>query len=156
MKPEERCLHHFSYGLTLCSVATRNNDDGLFLMAVGQLNLGGPKAAADNDERMIVAKHNLKAGKKAMAMSDLPTAYWFCDYGISYLQKNHWQDHYSLSLELFNGAAECALSIGEYETLAILSEQVLRFAKCVEDKIPIFHVTVRTLIRRSNLPAAIQ
>jgi len=156
MKPEERCLHHFSYGLSLCTVAERNNDDGLFLIAVGQINLGGPKSVADDDEGLRVAKHNLTAGKKAMDMSDFFSAYWFFDYGISYLKKNHWEKHYQLSLELFNDAAQCALIIGEHDSLSILSEQVMRSAKCIEDKLQIFHITVRFLISRRNLAAAIE
>ncbi|KAL7532357.1 hypothetical protein ACHAXR_004580, partial [Thalassiosira sp. AJA248-18] len=156
MKPEERCLHHFNYGLALCSVATRNNDDGLLLIAVGQINLGGPKAVADEEEGLRVANYNLRAGNKAMAMSDFYSAYWFFDYGISYLRKRHWQEHYDLSLKLFNGAAESASCIGEHDSLSQLSEQILHHAKCVEDKLTVFFLISGLLMYRSNLPAAIE
>lgn len=124
--------------------------------AVGQINLGGPKAATVGEENLTVAKYNLKAGGKAMAMSDFCSAYWFFDYGISFLQKGHWEKHYDLTLKLFDGAAECALVIGERDSLSILSEQVLHRAKCVNDKLNIFYITVRLLMHRSNLPAAIE
>jgi len=155
MKPEDRCLHHIKYGLALCAAAKRKQDDGLFLIAVGQINMGGPKAVADKKEGLKVAKYNLAAGKKATAMSDLISAYWFFDYGISYLKRGHWESEYELSLELYNGAAECALSIGEMETLSILSEQIMRSAKCVEDKLIIFDITIRLLLYRSDVVAAV-
>jgi len=155
MKPEERCLHHFNYGLALCSVAKRNDDDGLFLIAVGQINLGGPNAVTDAKEATAVANHNLLAGKKARGMSDFVSAYWFYDYGISYLKKGHWNTDYDLSLALYDGAALCAIIIGEHAGLSILTEQIMHFAKCIEDKLNIFDVSVRILLKRSNVSAAI-
>ena len=70
LKAHERCLHHFSYGLTLCSIAKRKKDEGLFSLGVGQINLGGPKAAASDEERLEVARYNCAAGMKAKSMSD--------------------------------------------------------------------------------------
>mmetsp|Transcript_3578 Transcript_3578/g.6913 ORF Transcript_3578/g.6913 Transcript_3578/m.6913 type:complete len:822 (+) Transcript_3578:71-2536(+) len=153
--PEERCLHHFNYGLALCSVAERNDDDGLFLMAVGQINLGGPKAADDGGERSSAANYNLVAGKKARTASDFFSAYWFYDYGISYLEVGHWTNDYDLSLALYDGAAECALVIGEHAVLSILTEQIMHYAKCIEDKLHIFDISVRILMHRSDMSAAI-
>jgi len=155
INPEERCLHHFNYGLALCSVAERNDDDGLFLMAVGQINLGGPKAAGDSDERSSAANYNLVAGKKARAASDFFSAYWFYDYGISYLKVDHWANDYDLSLALYDGAAECALIVGEHVVLSILTEQIMHYARCIEDKLHIFDISMRILMHRSDMSAAI-
>ena len=111
MKPEERCLQHFRYGLALAQVAVREKDDKLLITAVSQINHGGPQAVIDGEQGVAVANLNLDAGKKSMSMSDFFAAYSFFDSGISYLRKGHWQDHYELSLELFNLAARCALCI---------------------------------------------
>jgi len=105
LKAHERCLHHFSYGLTLCSIAKRKKDEGLFMLGVGQINLGGPKAAASDEERLEVARYNCAAGMKAKSMSDFYCAYRFFDHGITFLKAKHWEEHYNLSLQLFNGAA---------------------------------------------------
>ena len=105
LKAQERCLHHFSYGLTLCSIAKRTKDEGLFMLGVGQINLGGPKAAASDEERLEVARYNCAAGLYAKQHSDFYCAYHFFDNGITFLKAKHWEEHYNLSLQLFNGAA---------------------------------------------------
>lgn len=149
-------LQHNGIGMALCAVAVSKKDDGLLLIAVGQINLGGPKAVSGEEEGLLVATYNVKAAKISMAMSDFPSAYWFCDYGISYLKSGHWQNQYELSLELFNLGAECALIVGEESSVTLLTSQVLQYGKCIEDKLSIFHITLRFLIRSSNLPAAIE
>ena len=81
MKVDELCLSHFKYGLALRSIAQRENDDGLFLIAVGQINIGGPNAVSDKKQGITVAELNLDAGKLAMDRSDFFSAYWFFDHG---------------------------------------------------------------------------
>ena len=75
------------------------------MLGVGQINLGGPKAAASDEERLEVARYNCAAGMKAKSMSDFYCAYHFFDHGITFLKAKHWEEHYNLSLQLFNGAA---------------------------------------------------
>lgn len=144
--PQEKCLHHFQHGLSLAKLYLvevsmgQDNDDTLFA-AVNQLNLGGP-AALDpevGEEGFTVSMLNLKAGKKAMEMSDFKAAYSFFDNGISFLRKRHWQQHYELSIELFCLASKCALATGDFVSLKLLSEQVLRNANAFEQKIPVMY-----------------
>eukprot|EP00985_Skeletonema_marinoi_P012088 scaffold5769_cov73-Skeletonema_marinoi.AAC.1 len=79
------------------------------MIASTQINLGEPELVADGDQAVEVAKLNLDAGKKAMNMSDFFSAYSFLEYGISYLQKGHWDTNYDLSLELFNLSSGCGM-----------------------------------------------
>ncbi|KAL7494687.1 hypothetical protein ACHAWT_005408, partial [Skeletonema menzelii] len=82
--------------------------------AVTQLNIAGPEAVEDERQYAIVANHNLRAGKKAMEMSDFEAAYSYFDNGITFLRKKHWEEHYALSLEMFDLAAKCALANGDF------------------------------------------
>jgi len=143
MKCEDRCLHHFNYGLTLAAAALKNEDDTLLLIAVSQINFGGVESVSSDDEAVTVARYNLRAGRKATALSDYSSAYWFYDHGIDFLKPGHWKWNYELSLALFVGAAESALAVGEYDIVSILSEQVMHYANKFEDKMPIFYVTIR-------------
>ena len=156
MKYEDRCLHHFNYGLTLAAAALKNEDDTLLLIAVSQINFGGVESVSSDDEAVTVARYNLRAGRKATALSDYSSAYWFYDHGIDFLKPGHWKRNYELSLSLFVGAAESALVVGEYDVVSILSEQVMHYANKFEDKTPIFYVIIRLLMLRMKYSECIK
>eukprot|EP00574_Skeletonema_japonicum_P009992 CAMPEP_0201719324 /NCGR_PEP_ID=MMETSP0593-20130828/4547_1 /ASSEMBLY_ACC=CAM_ASM_000672 /TAXON_ID=267983 /ORGANISM="Skeletonema japonicum, Strain CCMP2506" /LENGTH=767 /DNA_ID=CAMNT_0048209733 /DNA_START=171 /DNA_END=2474 /DNA_ORIENTATION=- len=156
MKPEERCLHHHRYGLALGFVAARERNDRLLLTAVTQINHGGPKAVIDEEQAVVVAHLNLDAGGKAMDMSDYFSAHSFFDHGISYLRKDHWSEHYDLSLELYNSAAKCALMNAEHDSVKLHTEQIMQNAKCFEDKFQAISVTVTLQNWSGNAPAAVE
>lgn len=153
---EVRCLEHFKYGLALSNVATREKDDKLLIAAVEQINLGGPEAVTDGEQGVKVAVLNLSAGKIAMKMSGLVSAYSFFDSGISYLRKGHWDFHYDMTLELFNLATKCAFTIGEYGSLKILTGQIIRHAKCFEDKCQAISISITLLSWSINVSEAIK
>ena len=109
----------------------RERDDRLLLTAVTQINHGGQQAVIDDEQAVVVANLNLDAGKKAMNMSDFFAAHSFFEHGISYLRlrREHWNEHYDLSLELFNLAAKCAFMNAEHGSLKMLTEQIMHNAK---------------------------
>lgn len=155
-KSEMCCLQHFQYGLTLGTIAVRDHDDNLLITAVGQINHGGPEAVIDGEQGLAVAKLNLDAGKRAMIMCDFFSAYSFFDCGISYLRKGHWSNHYDLSLELFNLASKCAFMNAEYTSLKLLNAQIMRYAKCFEDKLPALLISVTLLTWSGKVSEAIK
>jgi predicted ATPase len=144
--------------LALGFVAVRERDDRLLLTAVTQINQGGPQAVIDDEQAVVVADLNLDAGKKAMNMSDFFAAHSFFDHGISYLRlrREHWNEHYDLSLELFNLAAKSALMNAEHDSLKVLTEQIMHNAKCFEDKLQAISVKVGMLNWSGNVPAAVE
>ena len=155
MKHEEQRQNHFHYGLVLCNAVIQGKDDDLYLIAVGQLNLGGLEAATDTEQRLKVAELNLQAGEKTM-VSDF-SAYWYFDSGISFLPEGHWEKNYELSLALCNGAAECAISDGEkHARLETLAQQVMKHARCLEDKLNVLFVMMRLLMFKSKFLLAIE
>ncbi|KAL7425429.1 hypothetical protein ACHAXM_000009, partial [Skeletonema potamos] len=142
--------------MALAPWASGEGDDGVFLTAVNQLNLAGPEAVQEKSQNAVVANLNLRAGKKAMEMSDFGAAYSYFDNGISFLRKNHWKDHYGLSLELFDLAAKCALMNGDIVSLKLLSQQVLASGRSFEDKLNIMYSFTCALAISSKLPEAIE
>jgi len=149
---------HSRYGLALGFVAVRERDDRLLLTAVTQINHGGPQAVIDDEQAVVVANLNLDAGKKAMNMSDFFAAHSFFEHGISYLRlrREHWNEHYDLSLELFNLAAKCALMNAEHDSLKMLTDQIMHHARCFEDKFQAISVTIPLLSFSGNVPAAVE
>eukprot|EP00984_Skeletonema_dohrnii_P030530 scaffold22078_cov84-Skeletonema_dohrnii-CCMP3373.AAC.5 len=126
---------HFSYGMALAPLVAGEEDGSILLTAVNQLNLAGPEAVEELSQNVIVANLNLQAGTKSMEMSDFVAAYSYFDNGISFLRKKHWEEHYELSLKLFDLAAKCALTNADYTSLKLLSEQVIAYGRSYEDKL---------------------
>ena len=156
MAEEKKCLHHFQLGLCLANDALAQDNDNTLFIAVNQLNLGGPKSVEAKGLSFTVADLNLKAGKKCMQMSDFKAAYSFFDHGISFLRKKHWQEHYALSIELFTLAAKCALPNGKFTALNILLEQVLKFARTDDEKLPVMYYSILRLEYSSQHAEAAQ
>lgn len=154
--PEERCLLHFKYGMALAAVSIDDENDDLLFISASQMNLGGPASIKDADEGVIVAQINLSAGKKAVEMCDFASAHRFFDNGISFLRKNHWHDHYNLSLELFEAASKSAFAIGDLECLQLLSQQIFTFAKTFEDTLSCTYITVGALAYTNKLTELIE
>lgn len=108
-------------------------DNTLLFTAVTQLNLGGPSAVQDTERYYQIARFNLTAGKRAMEMSDFSLAFSFFDHGMTFLRKKHWRDQYDLSLELYNLAAKCALTIKDLTSLSVICHEVQINARDSED-----------------------
>eukprot|EP00984_Skeletonema_dohrnii_P034871 scaffold33898_cov222-Skeletonema_dohrnii-CCMP3373.AAC.1 len=158
MTPEERGLNHFRFGLALGFVAVRERADRLLLSAVTQINHGGPQAVIDDDQAVVVANLNLDAGKKAMNMSDFFSAHSFFNHGISFLRlkRPHWNEHYDLSLGLFNLAAKCAFMNAEYDSLKMILQQIMHNARCFEDKLQAISIKVTLLIWSGSVSPAVE
>ncbi len=152
----DRCHFHFSYGMALAPLSVREGDDNNLLTAVNQINLAGPEAVQEKSQNVIVANLNLQAGKKSMEMSDFSAAYSYFDNGISFLRKKHWEEHYALSLELFEMAAKCAVTNGDIVSLKLLSEQVIQYGRSYEDKLNIMYFFTCALAFSSRLPESIE
>jgi predicted ATPase len=125
---DRRC-NHLTYGKFLVELAQETNDGDLLFIAVSQINHGGPDVVSEPADYVAIARHNLAAGKRAMSTADFSTAYSFFENGISFLPINHWQDHYDLSLEMFNLCAKCALASGHLRAIHSLSFHVLENTK---------------------------
>jgi predicted ATPase len=158
MDVKVRRLTHFNHGMALAPLADGEDDESnlLLLTAANQLNLAGPEAVQDRSQNAIAATLNLRAGKKAMEMSDFEAAHSYFDSGISFLLKNHWEEHYDLSLELFDLAAKCSLTNGDLVSLQLLTEQVLAYGRSFQDKLNVMYFVTCSLAYSSKLRESIE
>jgi predicted ATPase len=79
-----RCHFHFDYGMALVPLTSGDGDNGILFIAANQFNLAGPEAVQDDSHNAIVANLNLRAGKKAMEMSDFVAAYYILITGYRF------------------------------------------------------------------------
>lgn len=153
---EVRYRDHMRYGHCLLMSSLNTVDNEMLFVAVNQINLGGLKAVSNADDLVTLAKYNLIAGKRSMDMSEFSSAYKFFSHGMAFLPCNHWQDHYQLSLELFELASKAALATGNLRCLCTVSKNVLQNARCFEDRLDTFFVFISSLSYESKVLEALE
>jgi predicted ATPase len=138
-------------------VAVETGDDDVLFVAINQINSGSAAAITNPEEYFIMARHNMNAGKRAMALSNFHTAFTLFDNGISFLRKDHWKKHYAFSLELYELAARCALASGSLLQVPMLTDHILRNAHCFEDQLNAQFILMLLQERNpSTLPDALE
>ncbi|KAL7498737.1 hypothetical protein ACHAWT_006712, partial [Skeletonema menzelii] len=83
-------------------------------------------------------------------------AYSYFDNGISFLRKKHWEEHYALSLELFDLAANCALTNRDSVSFKLLSAQVIAHGRSYDDKLNVMYFISCALASTIKLPESIE
>jgi hypothetical protein len=68
---------------------------------------------------------------------------------MTFLRKKHWQDQYDLSLELFNLAAKCALTILDRTSLTMICDEVSRNARNFKDTLNTSFILMSALTHSS-------
>jgi predicted ATPase len=99
------------------------------------MNRGGPAALRHTSQKFMIAMWNLAAGRRAMDLSDYNTAFQLFQHGISFLVSNHWVEYYSLSINLFDAAAEAACALNRQPEVNLYSKQLYDHARCFDDKL---------------------
>ncbi|CAB9515825.1 Protein tyrosine kinase [Seminavis robusta] len=131
---------HWNIGrllLELIQQQDETNDDWLFFACVDQLNLGQQFAADSVQWCSKVAKLNLKAGKKAAALSAFQPSSVYLQEGIDVLG-NHLafdrQEFYDLAIQLHSLFAKTEFCIGHIEESRALANLVVEHAKTAKEK----------------------
>ncbi len=156
MSSQEQRLNHMRFGLALYPRIMDKSKDELLFMAINQINMAGPDSVFDGDQKPIIAGLNLNAGKRAGERSDFQSAFSLFRHGISYLEADCWEKHYSTSIELFDSAANAAVVVNDLEAVALYSDVVNAQAKCFEDKLIVVGVKLKVLIHQQRFEEAME
>ncbi|KAL7546242.1 hypothetical protein ACHAWF_009576 [Thalassiosira exigua] len=137
MSERDRREYHMRFGLCLCSHVLNESteNDQLFFTAVNQVNHSGPSVINDPGRQNMIAALNLKAGRRAMVLSDYSTSLKMFQHGVSFLAEGHWNDNYTLSVDLFNAAVEAACYCNKNSAVTSFSDRLLAHAKSYDDKL---------------------
>ncbi|KAL3767422.1 hypothetical protein ACHAWO_010078 [Cyclotella atomus] len=147
---------HLVFGRCLAELAMETNSDDVMFTSVTQINLGGPAAVTEWDDYLIMAKHNLAAGKKAIETSDFSLAYNLFHNGVKFLPPQHWHHHPAIGLELHECAARAALATGNIDNTRWYSEIVMGNTECIDDKLYIQHIVMLSLMHTSKINEALE
>ncbi|KAK1746792.1 putative AAA ATPase [Skeletonema marinoi] len=127
---------HYHLGKVMYSFCDgKDAGDTIFLIA-SQINHGKEWILRDDELRIGIAELNMKAGKKALDGCDHETAYSYLCAALSLLPKDHWENHYDLSLRLGFLIASAAKSTCHYDEAIIMLRKIIEKARCLDDQLP--------------------
>ena len=104
------------------------------------------------DEKLELARANLRAARKAKNTASRETAFLYLQTALSLLPENCWEEHYDLALEVHTEASEAAYLNREYGETDRLFSIICQKAKTFPDKIDAYHI--RAKAQKSNYQLA--
>ncbi|MBD2310069.1 AAA family ATPase [Desertifilum sp. FACHB-1129] len=150
----DRAIAHYQIGqLLLQQISPEAREERIFTL-VNQLNYG-IALIADPAERDELAQLNLIAGHKARAATAYQAAREYATIGLSLLDAQAWQRHYSMSLKLHELAVEVAWLCSDFEQMDRWIEGVIEQAKTPFDQVRVYHIKIQSLNVRNAFTEAI-
>lgn len=160
LKPE--CLfviqslqYHYNLGMALYTVTRGKDVHEIVFCIADQINNGiDGSFAVSSALQLGLAELNEKAGTKAADSSDYASAHSYFKHALSFLPPDHWKGNYDLSLRLYFHLAESAVVCGNTEAADYFSQQILKEARCLNDKLSAYHLAVRILHNKDAMQDA--
>lgn len=130
---ETKVALHYKIGkILLQGTLEADLEDNLFEI-VNHLNLGSTLVSSE-DEKILLVKLNLRAGKKAKASSAFTAAVNYLRMGYYFLSKNSWTDEYALTYELLKEYTACLYISKEHEEAEHKIKELLEHARTPLEK----------------------
>jgi PAS domain S-box-containing protein len=89
----------------------------------------GFRYIVDKEERLTLARLNLRAGRKAKNAAAYQEAIRYLSMGIGMLARDKWEQHYKLTLGLYMEAVEAEYLSTNFERAEQLSDEILQHAR---------------------------
>lgn len=154
--PEElKKSTHLKIGQLLLQNIPKEEIEANIFDIVNQLNVGIVNLIEQFDKTEL-ARLNLIAGRKAKASTAYEAALKYFTNGIELLSIDAWQTEYTLTIGLYEGAAEAAYLGGNFEQMQQWAEVVQQEAKILLDKVKVYEVQIIASIIQSKQLEAIQ
>jgi predicted ATPase len=151
---DEKAEMHLDIGMRLWRVLSPEQLSRHVFLVVDQLRRGA-HLVTDEKERAVLAALLLQAGNAAITQSSFALAASHLKLGISMLGRRHWRDHYHLSLNLYDAAAEVENCNGNFEEAERLVKEVLENARSQSDKTRAIIQYIHSLGCRNQLVEAV-
>ncbi|RKZ89880.1 MAG: hypothetical protein DRR19_11045, partial [Candidatus Parabeggiatoa sp. nov. 1] len=141
---------HLQMGRLLLAHTANVEQDSLFDI-VNHFNKG--IALIDDDaEKRKLAELNLMAGQKAKVATAYKQAFDYLQTGIGLLDCHAWQQHYSLSLQLYTEATEVSYLNADFDQIERGAHVVLQQAQSLLDKVKVYEIQIQALENLKDNP----
>jgi predicted ATPase/tRNA A-37 threonylcarbamoyl transferase component Bud32 len=133
---------HLKIGqLLLQKASIEERKENVFYL-VNHLNYGIELLTSES-EKYELAQLNLIAGQKAKTATAYDSAMRYLKEGLRLLTPNSWQNHYELTLSIYESAVEVAYLNGDFEQMEIWAALVIQQAKIPLHKMKIYEVKIQ-------------
>ena len=151
---EEKQTTHLTIGrLLLQNTPTAQLDERIFEI-VNQLNLGAALITEQREcDRRV--ELNLQAGQKAQLSTAYGAAVNYYAAGIARLSATSWQDHYALTRQLYEAAAEAAYLNGDLEHMSRWLATLLQLTNSLLDTVKAHEIQIQAYIAQDRPVAAV-
>ncbi|MEH2318233.1 AAA family ATPase, partial [Nostoc sp.] len=147
---DQKIATHLKIGqLLLENYSSIEQDEKLFDI-VEHLNKG-QELITQASEREVLAKMNLKVGRKARNSTAYAAAGDYLQTGIELLDSNCWLHQYELTLNLYVAATEAAYLNSKFDRMEHLAAKVLQAAQTIFDKVKIYDLKIQYLTAQNRL-----
>jgi PAS domain S-box-containing protein len=152
---DRRQVEQLQIGRLLLAQADREQQGVKLFDLVNRLNIGR-SLMTDPLELTHLAQLNLAAAQKARLATAYQSALEYASSGISLLTTIGWQQQYDLLLSLHYIAAETAFLQGELDRSTNLVATVIKQAKTILDRVPVYETQIQLFSSQKNYPQAIE
>jgi predicted ATPase len=128
--------------------------DWMLFVAADHLN----SSTGHGQNTLSLIRLNLECGKKASSVAAFVPASLYLRLALQYLRrldKNHWENHYDLSLTIFRAISDTELCLGHFDSGQELCQQILDHARVLEDKLPTVLVLADSKGRQNQMAEAL-
>ena len=139
---DDRPKAHLDIGRRMWKRLTRLNEVEPHCIVIACQLQKGLLLIVDPEERIEVCKLFFLAGQRAEKESRFRLAASLLETSCDLLPSRNWRDHYSLSLNIFNAAAEAAFVAGSMERSEYCVNEILSNARSLEDKLAAYAVQI--------------
>ncbi|MBA4502654.1 AAA family ATPase [Marinobacterium marinum] len=146
---------HLQIGRQLQHSLSPDEIDSRIFEISNHLNLAQQHLASD-DERLQLARLNLRAGLKAKESAAFDSAMDYLNTGLSLLPDNSWQNDYALTLELHTAAAALANIKGQLDRMLELVRTVEAHAVRLLDRIRVYEIQIQFQVANNEFHQALQ
>ncbi|MBN4003879.1 ATP-binding sensor histidine kinase [Nostoc sp. LPT] len=152
---EQKQITHLNIGRLLQQATSGSEQDKQIFAIVNHLNKG-ISLIEDETEQQELVQLNLMAGQKAKGATAYGAALNYFNTGISLLRGNCWQNHYTLALVLYEGAANSAFLSANFEQMEQFAEVILTHARSWLDRVNVYDTKIRACMAQNQLLEALQ
>jgi len=138
---------HLKVGQLMLQIFTQEKSDEKLFDIANHLNRGSD-LIHESDEQKKLSEINLRAGIKAKASAAYGPAFNYLKTGIKLLGADCWHINYDMALRLYSEATEAAYLITDFDEMDRLSDETLKNAKTLLDKVKIY--TIRLLAYKAQ------